>query len=251
MKILVIIGSLRKANTFRTVQSIEQYHKKIADCEYEYLFLKDRNLGLCKGCFTCISKGEEHCPLKDDRDWIIQKIESADGVILASPNYSMNVTWLIKNCIDRFAYTCHRPNYFNKKFMLLITSGSFKGANDAMKALSILVSGGSIVSRLRVYHSPGRSDKKQKAQEAKIKAATERFAKAMGKETASKPPFSYLIWFSVFKASSVQNKEAMPADYSYYKDKAYFTDDKLNPFQKAAIKVFTRFFRLLMQKGLV
>lgn len=76
-KILVIMGSLRKANTYRTVQKIEQLHKKIADCEYEYVFLKDINLGLCKGCFSCISKGEEHCPLKDDREWIVQKIESS------------------------------------------------------------------------------------------------------------------------------------------------------------------------------
>lgn len=113
MKILVIIGSLRKANTYHTVQEVEQVHKKIADCEYEYIFLQDINFGLCKGCFTCISKGEEQCPLKDDRDWIIRKIEASDGVILASPNYVANVSWLMKNYIDRFAYICHRPKYFN------------------------------------------------------------------------------------------------------------------------------------------
>ena len=48
MKILVIMGSLRKANTYDTVQKIEQNHKKISNCEYEYIFLKDINLGLCK-----------------------------------------------------------------------------------------------------------------------------------------------------------------------------------------------------------
>ena len=62
--------------------------------------------------------------MKDDRDWIVQKIESSEGVILASPNYATNVTWLMKNYIDRFAYTLHRPKYFNQKFMLLITRTS-------------------------------------------------------------------------------------------------------------------------------
>ena len=46
----------------------------------------------------------EFCPLKDDdHDLIIDKIESADAVILASPNHSMNVNWRMKNFIDRFS----------------------------------------------------------------------------------------------------------------------------------------------------
>ena len=97
MKILVIVGSLRKANTYNTLKKIEAFHKQISDCEYEYIFLKDIHFGLCKGCFICISKGEEHCPLRDDRDRIVQKIESSDGVILASPNYASNVSWLLFN----------------------------------------------------------------------------------------------------------------------------------------------------------
>ena len=35
MKILAIIGSPLKANTYRTVQKIEQLHKEKSDCEYE------------------------------------------------------------------------------------------------------------------------------------------------------------------------------------------------------------------------
>lgn len=63
-----------------------------SNCEYEYVFLKDLNLKLCTGCHICITKGEDFCPLKDDRDVIINKIEDSDGVILASPTFSMNVT---------------------------------------------------------------------------------------------------------------------------------------------------------------
>jgi len=251
MKILVIMGSLRKANTYRTVQKIEIVHQKIADCEYEYVFLKDINFGLCKGCFSCISKGEEHCPLKDDRDWIVQKIEASDGVILASPNYAANVSWLMKNCIDRFAYTCHRPKYFNQKFMLLVTSGSYMGVKDVMKTLAIMVSGGKITSRLSVFNSPGMNDKKIEKQEIKIKKAAEKFAKSLNKRSVSKPPFSYLIWFSAFKASSVINREDFLADYEFYKNRDYFTDCKLNALQKMSINTFTRFFRFMINRGFV
>lgn len=251
MKILVLIGSPRKANTYNTVQKIEQFHKKISDCEYEYLFLKDINFGICKGCFACISKGEEYCPLKDDRDWIVQKIETADGVILASPNYAANVSWLMKNCIDRFAYTCHRPKYFNQKFMLLITSGSYMGVKNAMKALSIMASGGNIISRLSIFNSPQMNEKKQRIQEDKIKRTAEKFAKLVSKKRTQKPAFSYLIWFSVFKASSTINKNSLPADYRYYKNKDYFIDCNLNSFQKTIIKIFTNFFRFMINRGLV
>jgi len=251
VKILVLIGSPRKANTYHTVQKIEQYHKQISDCEYEYLFLKDINLGLCKGCFTCIAKGEENCPLKDDRDWIVQKIKTADGVILASPNYAANVPWLMKNYIDRFAYTLHRPKYFNQKFMLLITSGSFMGVKSAMEALSIMVSGGNVINRLSVLNSPQMNDKKQKIQEEKIKKNTEKFAKLMNKKKSSKPTFSYLIWFSAFKAASEINKNSLPADYQYYKNKDYFINCKLNIFQRIVIKISTNFFRFMVRKGLV
>ena len=201
--------------------------------------------------FTCISKGEEHCPLRDDRDCIVQKIESSDGVILASPNYAANVSWLMKNCIDRFAYTGHRPRYFNQKFMLLVTSGSFAGVKNAMKALSIMVSGGKIIRRLSVFNSPGMNDNKRKIQENKIKKSTEKFAKLLSKNKGLKLPFSYLVWFSVFKASSVINKEGLPADFQFYQNKDYFIECELNTFQKMSIKVLTHFFRFMIKKGFV
>lgn len=245
------MGSLRKANTYHTIRKIEDLHKKLSDCEYEYIFLKDISFGLCKGCFTCISKGEENCPIKDERDWIIQKIESSDGVILASPNYSANVTWLMKNYIDRFAYTCHRPKYFNQKFMLFVSSGSYKGVRNVMKSLSIMASGGKVISRLTAYNSPGMNYKKVRKQEIKIKKAVRKFAKVLSKKKVANPPFSYLIWFSVFKASSLINQETLPADHQYYKNRDYFIDCELAIFQKLSIKTFTNFFRFLINKGLV
>lgn len=251
MKILVIVGSLRKANTYHTLKKIEACHKQISDCEYEYLFLKDIDFGLCKGCFTCIAKGEQHCPLRDDRDLIVQKIESSDGVILASPNYASNVSWLMKNYIDRFAYTCHRPRYFNQKFMLLITSGSYMGVKEAMKALSIMASGGQIISRLRVLNSPDMNDKKKKIQEAQIKKSTLQFAKLLSKTNPVILRFSYLIWFSAFKAASSKNQKGLPADFEFYKNKEYFTDGKLNMFQKSSIKIFTHFFGFMINKGFI
>jgi hypothetical protein len=37
------------------------------DLEFDYLFLKESNLEMCEGCFACIPRGEDKCPLKDSR----------------------------------------------------------------------------------------------------------------------------------------------------------------------------------------
>lgn len=111
MKTLAIISSFRKRNTYQVVKDIEAIHNSYYECEYEYLFLKDIDLKTCKGCHACLTRGEQYCPLKDDRDMLIEKIESADAVILASPNHTMNVNWLMKNYIDRLSYLMHRPRF--------------------------------------------------------------------------------------------------------------------------------------------
>lgn len=49
------------------------------------------------------------CPLKDDKNSIKAEILSADGVILSTPGYAKKVSAPMKNFIDRFAHSLHRP----------------------------------------------------------------------------------------------------------------------------------------------
>lgn len=110
MKVLAIMGSPKgKGSGYRVVQLVEKRMKELGHVDFEYLFLKDANLQPCKGCFVCVTKGEDRCPLKDDRERIQQQILESDGIILSTPGYVQNVSWLMKNFIDRFAYTNHRP----------------------------------------------------------------------------------------------------------------------------------------------
>jgi multimeric flavodoxin WrbA len=44
MKILAVIGSPRKGNTYKVVQLIEQKMKELGEIDFEYLFLKDIGL---------------------------------------------------------------------------------------------------------------------------------------------------------------------------------------------------------------
>ncbi|WP_297421855.1 flavodoxin family protein [Clostridium sp.] len=87
MNILAIIGSPRvNGNTYKTVRLIEQrLAEKNNEIKFEYVQLSKTNINTCKGCFICIEKGEENCPLKDDRNNLELKMKQADAVIFGSP----------------------------------------------------------------------------------------------------------------------------------------------------------------------
>ena len=137
MKILVIMGSPHKGNTYAAAKKIEEAMRKRSDMEFEYLMLAEANLSPCRGCFICFLKGEGSCPIDDDAAAIGEKLENADGVIFASPVFGMNVTGLMKTFIDRFSYIFHRPRFFSKKALLLSTTGAL-GQKDVLKYLHMV-----------------------------------------------------------------------------------------------------------------
>ena len=118
MKILAIIGSPRgKGKGYEIVKMIEAKMKAKGDVDFDYLFLKDASLKPCIGCYNCLAMGEDKCPLADQRSSIEKQMLDADGIILSSPVYVLNVSSPMKNFIDRFAYTNHRPRFFSQKVL--------------------------------------------------------------------------------------------------------------------------------------
>jgi multimeric flavodoxin WrbA len=245
MKILAIIGSPKKGNSYRITQQVEKRLKSFAnndkkgkvDLEFDYLFLKDANLELCKGCFACIPRGEEKCPLKDSRTDIEKRILASNGVILASPVYSVNVPWLMKNFMDRFAYTLHRPKYINQKIMLLVTAGEV-GIKPTLKALSNTMGGGYLVSKLAVKTPPFKYKPQYEEKITRdIQIASRKFYKALKSDKPLPPTFWNVLWFQAFKTTSERNKHHFPADYNFYKDKEnFFYETKVNPLKTFVAK---------------
>ncbi len=76
MKIVAIIGSPHKGNTLKITQQVEENMKNLGDVKFDYLFLKDIDLKQCTGCFNCLRNGKEFCPLKDDRDRILEQLNN-------------------------------------------------------------------------------------------------------------------------------------------------------------------------------
>ncbi|WP_291560788.1 MULTISPECIES: flavodoxin family protein [unclassified Clostridium] len=251
MKVIAIMGSPHKGNGYKIVQKIEAELKLINDIDFKYIFLSDINFYMCKGCFTCISKGEWFCPLKDDKESIEQEILNSDGVILSSPGYALNVSGLMKNFIDRFAHSLHRPKFFKQSLMLVANGGS--GLNKVIKALSITLGGSRKICELSITSTPWEANKKyEKKIEKHIKSATRKFYNSMKYRKETSPPLGNLIWFKIFKKMASISKETLPADYKYYSDKkVYFYETKVNPLKNCIADIISSIGVWSMKKRII
>lgn len=126
-RVTAFIGSARKKSTYHAVRQFLDNLQSLGDIEYEIVPLSHYRLGTCKGCKRCFEKGEEFCPLKDDRDVLIAKMMASDGVVFASPNYSFQVSAIMKIFLDRLGFVFHRPRFFGKTFTSIVAQGIYGG----------------------------------------------------------------------------------------------------------------------------
>ena len=225
MKILAIIGSPRtNGNTYKAVRKIEEVlMKKNNGIEFEYIQLCKSRLELCKGCYVCLERGEELCPLKDDRESLEIKMKQADAVIFASPVYTCNVPWIFKNFLDRFAYRCHRPDFHGKKAMVVVTTASIGlGFVSLILSLSLGAMGFITCARTGVTFPPEheKDEKKWEKEIIQLTKKTEMFYRRISDTKPVKPSFLKLITFKKQQKAFSMAPHNL-ADYRFWKEKGW------------------------------
>jgi len=73
----------------------------------EVIHLCAHDIGYCIGCGVCMEKGR--CWIQDDHAGVVERLLAADGIILASPVYFLNVTAQMKTFMDRSLAFGHKP----------------------------------------------------------------------------------------------------------------------------------------------
>lgn len=255
MKVLAIMGSPRKkGNTYQVTRKVEKEMKRLGNVEFEYVFLKDASLEPCKGCFACIKKGDQFCPLKDDRPKIEEKITNADGVILASPVYVIQVSGIMKLLIDRMAYVCHRPRFFKQKALVIATTGGL-GLKETLNYLELVARGWglNLVGKLGIQTPPWPLPPKSHAKnDKKIQEAARTFYKALKTDKLPSPSLSEYLRFKITKGISERLKEYLQADYQFYHDQEnYYYETKVGIFKKLISSFMLKIGLFMMRDNFV
>jgi multimeric flavodoxin WrbA len=222
-KVTIFIGSPRKQLTYKVMEEFVEDLKAFGDVEHEYVFLKDVNLSNCRGCCNCFNKGEEQCPLRDDRDLLIEKIESSDGVVFATPNYSLQVSGIMKTFLDRLAFVFHRPRFFGKAFMGVVVQGIYGGKDVVNYLEKVGGAWGFTVGRgcYVTAFQPLTPSEQQKISHEVGKAAR-RFYQTLTRPSLPVPTLLRLMLFRLSRSSIRAMLNETYRDYRYFKEKGWF-----------------------------
>jgi multimeric flavodoxin WrbA len=233
VKVVAIQGSPHVGNTYDRVEEFGRVLTRLGDVEFEHVALKDVELSPCRGCFSCFARGEDSCPLRDDRAAIERKLAQADAAVFASPVYSMHVSFLMKQFIDRLAYTFHRPRYFGKYAVGMAVTGGI-GLNETLEYIRMFAStwGFEYVDDLR-YVDPPRNTSMPRLRSERDR--TEEIARRLHSKMRTKPARRLSrddhLMFHAMRAVYGRMEPYSPADYAYWKERGwlgpnarYFTD---------------------------
>ncbi len=222
MKVLAIQGSPHRGNTYECVERFGQALTALGDVEFEHVALKDVRLEPCRGCFLCFDRGEETCPLRDDRPGIERKLCDADGVIFATPVYSMHISYLLKLFVDRFAYTFHRPRYFDTYAVGMAVTGGI-GLKEALTYIRMFSSswGFQYLGELRFVAPPKNTGLSNLPPIAEERDRTEETARKLHHAMATRPPrrlsVKDYLHFHAMRAVYSRMEPFSPTDYAYWK----------------------------------
>jgi multimeric flavodoxin WrbA len=243
-KVTAFVGSGHKRLTHNAVRQFLADLESFGDVETELVTLSDYRVGTCRGCRLCFDRGEENCPMKDDRDVLIAKIMASDGVVLASPNYSFQVSGMLKVFLDRLGFVFHRPRFFGKAFTSIVTQGFFRG-KKIVKYLDFVGMGlGFNVVRGNCFTAldPPTTKEKEKRDRA-LAAQARRFHDRMNGRLYPAPSLLKLWGFRMGRMNVRLELTEADCDYRYYTDKGWFESDyfypvRLNPLKKLAGRYF-------------
>lgn len=239
-KITAFVGSARKKYTYDAVCEFCVGLEALGGVECEIVTLSDYKIEMCRGCKLCFNKGEEFCPLKDDRDALIEKIMASDGVVFASPNYSFQVSGIMKTFLDRLGFLFHRPRFHGKAFTSIVVQGIYGGRkivkylSFAGRGLGFNVVKGSCSTALEPM-----TEKEQRKQDKAISRQSKRFYKQLMKPAHRVPTLFELMVFRMSRTSMRITQDDSYLDYRYYTEHGWFDSDYYYP------------VRLGMFKGLV
>lgn len=124
-----------------------------------FLRLPDLDVGLCRGCFTCVGE-KGRCPIDDDLYGFLDQVEAADAVLLASPVYFMSASAALVALMDRLltvsAYLDREKAAREAVTITIMGNNEWRGVAEPFVNLTASLLGCEVTGSLRlVAEGPG------------------------------------------------------------------------------------------------
>ena len=175
--------------------------------------------------------------MKDDRDVLIEKMMASDGVVFASPNYSFQVSALMKAFLDRLGFAFHRPRFFGKTFTSIVAQGIY-GGNKIVDYLDFVGNGlgfntvkGSCITTLEPM-----TEKQQHKIDRALAAQARRYYARLEQPAYPAPTLIKLMFFRMSRTKMRLELDDSFRDYRYYADKGWFESDYYYPTRLGLLK---------------
>ena len=207
MKYLIINGSPRKKNTWKIVQQAA----KNLEGEFEEVQLYVEDIPMCRGCFNFFFEDETYCPHFEKINPIVEKIKACDGLIITSPVYAMNITAILKNFFDHTAYFYHRPQFFDKKALVIVSTAG-AGEKGVAKYIDETMRHWGFNKVYKIVHKCGG---KEYLETEGIDKISKKFNEDVKSEKLHSPKLIDIVYFNVWKAMAT-SQNPIKADHEYW-----------------------------------
>ncbi len=127
-RIVVFNGSPRKDGNTATILDLVARGARDGGAHVDYYTIFKMKFMACQGCFAC--RLQEDCVINDEVREALQKVKAADGVVIGSPIFMMQVTGPIKNLYDRLFPLMGpdgRPRFGAKKALTVYSQSTDDG----------------------------------------------------------------------------------------------------------------------------
>jgi len=141
MKVVALNGSARKdGNTAILINHVLDELKK-ENIQTELIQLAGKEITGCRACYQCFKNMDRRCAVKNDSlNDLLEKMETADGVLLGSPTYFSDVSAVMRAVIERAGFVGRANGYmFKRKVGAGVVAVRRAGAIPAFNSINLFL----------------------------------------------------------------------------------------------------------------
>jgi multimeric flavodoxin WrbA/putative sterol carrier protein len=190
----------------------------------EVVNLCEQDIDYCTGCGGCMEKGR--CWIQDDHAGIVERLLTADGVILASPVYFLHVTAQMKTFLDRSLAFGHKPRPHWKPGLAVSVSAGYGETQVAEYLGSLLrVYGAFSAGRLTALSTGPGEFLGRPAVEARARDLALDLARAVKEKRRYPATDSDLIFYQFMGALVRDHRDSiMQDDFAHWERHGFYKD---------------------------